>query len=364
MAFKNFLKFGVSKISRMIAAELYFLNQNSSNIQQEIPSSDSVSKAFNIHGPANREIELRGLKGIRDFKLVNWTDANLDVPEPLLASSELHPNYSTHPLDWPGSLPLRSETTNLHHFLLDHFLYWHDQLKQRASWHRKNWEFFFVLQSLKERGKLSFGMRGIGFGVGEESLPSYFASLGISVLASDASISHAKEKGWIENQHAASLDALYRSELVSESLFKSNVRFKEIDMNAIPKDLGLFDFVWSICALEHLGSVEKGLEFMLNSTDLLVSGGVAVHTTEFSLTPQRPRNQTGDTVVYIDADFAALKKSAYDRGVYVEPLLIHKGSHVLDKHVDDEPRQSDGLHVRLMVDGHVATCVGFIFQKL
>jgi hypothetical protein len=207
-------------------------------------------------------------------------------------------------------------------------------------------------------------MRGIGFGVGEENLPSYFANLGISVLASDASVSHAKEKGWIDNQHAASLEALFRPELVSESDFKANVEFREIDMNAIPKDLKNFDFTWSICALEHLGSVKKGLDFMLNSTDLLESGGIAVHTTEFSLTPERHRSQTGDTVVYTTFDYIELVERAKIKGVHVEPLLVHSGSHPLDTHVDDEPRQSDGLHIRLLVDGHVATCVGFIFRKI
>ena len=65
-------------------------------------------------------------------------------------------------------------------------------------------------------------------------------------------------------------------------------------MNAVPDDLGRFDLVWSSCALEHLGTPQAGLDFIMRTLDLLEPGGLAVHTTELELTP-RARQPTTDT---------------------------------------------------------------------
>ena len=39
---------------------------------------------------------------------------------------------------------------------------------------------------------------------------------------------------------------------------------------------GQFDFVWSACAFEHLGSILNGLEFVVNSVKCLKPGGVVL----------------------------------------------------------------------------------------
>ena len=65
-------------------------------------------------------------------------------------------------------------------------------------------------------------------------------------------------------------------------------------MNEVPSDLGPCDFVWSSCALEHLGSPEKGMEFALASARLLAPGGSArrIPPSSSSLAERRP--PTGD----------------------------------------------------------------------
>ena len=40
--------------------------------------------------------------------------------------------------------------------------------------------------------------------------------------------------------------------------FDQLVTFRPVDMTAIPDDLAGFDFCWSSCALEHLGSLAAG----------------------------------------------------------------------------------------------------------
>ena len=79
-----------------------------------------------------------------------------------------------------------------------------------------------------------------------------------------------------------------------------------VDMNAIPDDLGLYDLVWSCCALEHLGSPQAGLDFVLETLRLLKPGGVAVHTTELELTRRADTADYGNVVVYRSADLDRL----------------------------------------------------------
>ena len=51
--------------------------------------------------------------------------------------------------------------------------------------HRKLWEWIFIIEALSERGMLTAGRRGLGFGVGQDPLAAIFASHGVSVVATD-----------------------------------------------------------------------------------------------------------------------------------------------------------------------------------
>ena len=151
--------------------------------------------------------------------------------------------------------------------------------------HRKIWEWCFIAQALDERGLLAPGRRGLGFAVGQEPLSALFAAHGCTIVATDLGEEEAAKHGWVETgQHAAALDALNQRGLCPEARFHENVTFRVADMRALPTDLGHFDFVWSSCALEHLGSLEAGMHFIEASLALLKPGGVAVHTTEYNLT--------------------------------------------------------------------------------
>ncbi len=70
--------------------------------------------------------------------------------------------------------------------------------------------------------------------------------------------------------------------LCDRQQFNRFVEFREVDMNTVPDDLAGYDFCWSACALEHLGSLDNGIKFIRRSLACLAPGGVAVHTTEFN----------------------------------------------------------------------------------
>ena len=76
------------------------------------------------------------------------------------------------------------------------------------------------------------------------------------------------------------------------------MHFRVVDMNAVPDDLRGFDFSWSSGAVEHLGSLAAGADFVLAQMDCLRPGGVAVHTTEFLVSSDVDTVEAGGTVFY------------------------------------------------------------------
>ncbi len=146
--------------------------------------------------------------------------------------------------------------------------------EQSMRMHRKLWEYCFIAQALYERGMLVPGSRGLGFGVGQEPLTALFASLGCEIVATDLATEEAYEHRWVEtSQHADSLEALNSRGICSPEIFPERVSFRFVDMRKLPDDFGTFDFVWSSCSLEHLGTMALGEEFIFQSLKYLKPGG-------------------------------------------------------------------------------------------
>ena len=227
--------------------------------------------------------------------------------------------------------------------------------------HRKWWEFVWIAEALGQAGMLREGKRGLGFGVGKEPLASHFAREGCAVVATDAPLE--QDKGWSQgNQHAAGLAALNERGICDEALFAARVTFRPVDMNRIPDDLVGFDFCWSACAFEHLGSIDAGLAFVERSLACLVPGGVAVHTTELNLSSNDRTIERGETVAFRRRDLEAFAARLRDRGHTVAELNFHPGDRELDRYVDLPPYQQDP-HVKLLLDRYVCTSVGLLVRN-
>jgi 2-polyprenyl-3-methyl-5-hydroxy-6-metoxy-1,4-benzoquinol methylase len=243
------------------------------------------------------------------------------------------------------------------------YLDWCEQLHCDNVTHRKVWEYCFVLQALKEQGVLEAGRRGLGFGVGRDRLCAALAAEGCDVLATDQSRLEATAQGWAESgQHADELAELNLYGLCPASHFAARVRFREADMNAIPHDLRDFDFTWSACAFEHLGSIERGLVFVERAMDCLRPGGIAVHTTELNLTSDTDTVCEGGTVLFRRRDLEELERRLSAAGHRVLPLNFHPGREPID-HVVDVPPYRTSPHLRLLIGRYVATSFGIIVQR-
>jgi hypothetical protein len=253
-------------------------------------------------------------------------------------------------------------------FLQEWFISTCEELKIAPVLHRKVWEEAYVVNTL--RSKLKPGMKGIVFGVGEERLPSLFAFYGCEILATDLNPNEEASQGWANTAQLGSLDKIYKSDLVDRESFDQLVTFEYADMNNIGEHLhGQFDFCWTLCAFEHLGSIEKGLQFIENTGKLLKSGGISAHTTEFNYSQEDETIDNWGTVLFRKKDFEAL---AIRLSAYTLPTIdFNVGVNPVDSFIDMPPyawheghnEKLNHCHLKLMVDGFPSTCFGVSFQK-
>lgn len=258
------------------------------------------------------------------------------------------------------------------------FAHWCAELRIAPMYHRKLWEYAYVLQALHDAGLLREGVEGLGFGCGEEPIASYLASRGAQVTVTDLAPARARGLGWMETgQHTSGVDQAFRADLVSREVFERRVRLEYVDMNDIPASLeGRHDFCWSICAFEHLGSIEQGLRFVERSMGTLRPGGVAVHTSEFSFVEGDRLVDGGSTVLFQRQHYQELAARLRRAGHEVGAIDFDPGSEPLDRFIDLPPYSWDGPegrrwgadgaevgHLKLSVGGVASTCFGVVVRR-
>lgn len=258
----------------------------------------------------------------------------------------------------------------------DWALHWCNELGTPLLFHRKIWELAYVMQAAFENEMMQPGKAGVGFGCGTEALPSYFAAKGVNILVTDLAPDDQRATGWANTaQHTKGPDSAFHPHLVDRATFDRNVKLRYVDMNEVPSDIRGFDFCWSICALEHLGSIENGLRFIERSLDVLKPGGVAIHTTEYNFSHDETTIDNWGTVLFLRKHFHQIFDRLTSLGHSVAPLDLSVGSKPMDKFIDIPPF-SDQLapslraewdvgvaHIKLLVDGFPSTCFGLIIRK-
>lgn len=275
-------------------------------------------------------------------------------------------------------LPVTSKATRQADMESAWCAYWCAQLGIPVVYHRKIWELCYLLQTLHDERLLVPGKKGLGFACGREPTPSYLASRGIIVTATDLDADQVAGKGWAETgQHASSIDSLWHPHLVAREQFDKTVSFQFVDMNEIPSSLSGYDFCWSTCSLEHLGSIAKGLDFIENSLKVLRPGGVAIHTTEYNVDSEGPTIDNWATVLFQRKHIESIADRLIAQGHYVAPLDFDFGDGPMDNFIDLPPYVWDGMlcdpsstskqlhpsHLKLALDGFACTCFGLMIRK-
>jgi len=246
-------------------------------------------------------------------------------------------------------------------FIADEFFAFLNLIHHPPQMHRKLWEWAFILHHAEREGKVGPGMKGLGFGVGLEKLPSIFAARGCSILATDAPTEvGAQWKG--SGEYSSNLDQCFFDFIVDRDTFIQKVAFEICDMKDIPSHLRNFDFCWSACALEHLGSIEAGFEFIENSLKTLKPGGIALNTTELNLTSDTETVTQGPTVLYRRSDIEAFRTRLKDEGHKVRCIMPTVGPTAFDQHVDFPP-YSHNPHLKLEIMNYISTSMGLIIER-
>lgn len=232
--------------------------------------------------------------------------------------------------------------------------------------HRKSWEWVYTIEILEAYGMLRDGKSGIGFAVGTEPLPGYFAGRGADVLASDLAADEGDAGDWIRSSQNAggNIKLLYKPGLCNEKTFFQKVRYRDINMNSLPSDVKGYDFCWSCCAVEHVGSLELSKRFLKNMLGCLKPGGIAVHTTEFNLSSNDSTVESGGSVIFRRKDIEELQKWFTDHGHRMEASFKRSGRE-RNCYVDIPPFRGEGrpYHLNLALDGYIATSFAFVIRK-
>jgi len=233
--------------------------------------------------------------------------------------------------------------------------------KMPPYYQRKQWEWVYIYYHLRRLGFLKKGIKGLGFGVGKERLPSILTSLGCQILATDAPSEFSQE--WKStSQHSENLSSLLYQDIVDPMLFESNCRFTPLNMNnyaSIPEG---FDFHWSSCVIEHLGGISSAIEFVLNSSLKLNSGGIGIHTTEFNLTSNTSTLDQPGTCILRKKDIENLSKELESKGLSMKKVIYDPGTHFYNYQIDTSSPPGP-LHLRVLIENNVCTSMGLIIMK-
>ncbi|MCU1373086.1 MAG: hypothetical protein JWO68_372 [Actinomycetia bacterium] len=239
---------------------------------------------------------------------------------------------------------------------------WVDRLHMpNVQFHRKQWEWFYIAQALEEAGVIRDGASGIGFGVGTEPLGPWFASQGCRILATDHPGGEHAESWSSTGELAHSLADLNERGVCDQATFEERVRYQPIDMRDLSSIDERFDFAWSSCAFEHLGSIDAGLRFLEQHLDLLKPGGIGVHTTELNVSSTEETLDHGGTVLFRRPDLERFAARIADRAD-VAPLNFHLGVNPNDRYVAPAHHFS-WVVLKYAFNGHVTTSFGLIVRK-
>lgn len=258
----------------------------------------------------------------------------------------------------PSLESLTSQACTAEQFAESHYLRLAKEITQQPLFHRKQWEYIYILRALEQFDLMKLGITGIGFGCGKEPIAAVMAKNGLNITVTDIPPVQSGDSHWGSQ---SAMDLFYGG-ICSEEEYLKQVSFRAVNMNEIPDDLGSYDFLWSCCALEHLGSLDAGLDFIINSAKCLKPGGIAIHTTEFNVSSDFETLESPGLSLYRRLDFVQLQNRLCELGLSTLPMNFYTGNLPEDKYVDLPPYEQK-IHLKLQIDQYVLTSFGLIIRK-
>ncbi len=145
-----------------------------------------------------------------------------------------------------------------------------------------------------------------------------------------------------------------------------NLRVHSMDMRKIDLPERSADFVWSLCAVEHVGSLYDVIETVRQAASLLTDDGKLFISTELNLSGSYYRTKT---TLYLTVDM--IEKIVRNSGLYpVAPIRIALSSHPMNTPVEAKVNDEHGAiphiiyrHQQRPGDGIFATVVSFVLSR-
>ncbi len=314
-----------------------------------LPSTDELLRLTDAAGHPNVNALWAATKDIEALKL------NVKMLAYELAHSLEH-RLQAIPADGPRTIGLECKPVTQADIETRWFRGWCEQLRERPRYHRSLWEYAYVLQALHEGGGLRPGARLIGLEAGEQPLASYLARLGLP-----ATVTGPTPPRHLETQ-------------VDLGPFRTLIEHLPDAKGAAR---GAYDAIWSTGAASRQGSLQRGMDFIAGSMDLLKPGGVAVHLLQFNYADDARTVDDWDTVLFQRRHIEALHARLVAEGHRPASLNFHVGHQPLDRYVDLPPFALGGTtsferlwrdgwesaHLKVSIDGFACTSFGMMVRK-
>lgn len=192
---------------------------------------------------------------------------------------------------------------------------------EEPRFHSKQWEYAQLLETVKRLPKRAGSM--VGLGCGCEPTISLLAAQADKVVTTD-----------LYGMHGAWKNAHSRPDTLWPAL--GNLEVHPMDMRHIDLPKGSFDFVWSICAVEHVGDADAVVDVVRKAGELLAPGGRMFLSTEFTFDDApfyAPAHPSGTLFL----DKSTLRRLFTETGLHlVEPLDLRLSTHPLNVPVWDQ----------------------------
>ena len=297
--------------------------------------------------------EAQALAYVRHVKQGKVQSGPLEIMMPL--PSVFHPENESY---------MGSANCQARDFYTKNYVAFCADIGEKVLLHRKRWEFAFISEHLSRAGALIPSLKGSASAWERNRFQRYLPPKGARywrltrrqvprVLAREAT-----------NQWSSGIAKLFRPKIISEELLRERVRFTFCDMASIPDDyINSFDFCWSACCFEHLGSLERGADFVVESIEkTLRPGGIACHTSELNVSSNVNTVEYGGTVLYRLQDVEKLIARIESRGHEVLKLPFEPGLSYID-HLVHVPPYSSEVHLKTRVGAFVTTSFGLVVRR-
>jgi SAM-dependent methyltransferase len=228
---------------------------------------------------------------------------------------------------------------------------------EEPRFHTKQWEYAQVLEAKRRYAPNAKHLAGVG--CGREPLIPILARQAEKLTATD-----------LYDMTGAWADAQERPDRIWPEL--KNLVVHPMDMRKVDLPHSSVDFIWSLCAVEHVGQAADVVDTVRQIGKLLAPGGIFVLTTEYTF-DDAPFYVAGKPSGTLQLSKSVLRSFYMETGLHcVEPIDLRVSTHPFNVPVWNKLTDRMGMvnlpHVLYRVQpmpvrGTYGTCVSVVLSK-